>query len=126
MVTRGIEVGHTCGVASCRLDIWNDCLLRLTRADATVRVLALRTCVDDDRSRLIDYWLCKLFVEAIVTVGIGNLIQSIVVLLLLHMLDDRRLTALNLVNLRASTRVTEVNDLLDWLNYLSLCFLCKL
>ena len=67
-----------------------------------------------------------LFVEAIVAVGIRNLILGIVVLFLLHVLDDCRLIVLNLVNLRASTRVTEVNDLLNWFNYLSLCFLCKL
>ena len=67
-----------------------------------------------------------LFVEAIVAVGIRNLILGIVVLFLLHVLDDCRLIVLNLLNLRASTRVTEVNDLLNWFNYLSLCFLCKL
>ena len=99
MVTCRVEVGHACGVASRRLDIWNNCLLRLAGSNTSVGVLALRTCVHDDRSRLINDWLCDLLVEAIGTVRIGNLILGILVLFLLHMLDDCRLTALILVDL---------------------------
>ena len=74
MVTRGVEIGHTCGVAGCRLDIWNDCLLRLAGSYASVGVLALGTCIHDDRSGLINDWLCDMLVKAVAALRIRNLI----------------------------------------------------